>query len=239
MLKFVPLIISRIYMNKNQLDILYEDNHLIAINKPAGLLSQGDKTGDIDALKKVKTYIKNEYNKPGAVYLGLPHRLDRPVSGVLLLCKTSKALTRMNQLIKERAISKIYHTITQSKPQQQAGTLIHYIKKDTKNNRAIISEKSFKDSKLAQLDFSHIATVDKFHLLEVTLKTGRPHQIRAQLAHYKLAIYGDVKYAKQKPLNDMSIALHAHSLEFIHPVKKEPLRITAKYPRTAWWSRFK
>jgi len=224
--------------NSFKLDVLYEDNHLIAINKPSGMLSQGDKTGDSDAIKYVKSYIKEKYNKPGEVFIGLPHRLDRPVSGVLLLCRTSKALTRINAAIKERKLAKIYHAITLSNP-IESGSLNSYIRKDSKNNKAKVSAKPFKNAKAARLNFEHIATIDKHHLLQIHLETGRPHQIRAQLKESNMPILGDVKYHKQKPLPDMSIALHAFSLELIHPVKKEPLRITAKYPKTRWWSIFK
>ena len=220
--------------------MLYEDNHLIAINKQPGLLSQGDKTGDMDALRLTKAYIKNKFNKPGDVYIGLPHRLDRPVSGVLLLCRTSKALTRMNELIKKREIIKRYHAIVYAgTPPADTAKLVSYIKKDPVKNKAIISPKMFTGAKRAELDYTMLQKEGDKYLVEVMLKTGRSHQIRAQLASVKLPILGDTKYNNHKPLPDMSIALHSHTLEFIHPVKKEMIRISAAYPRAQWWNGFK
>jgi len=218
--------------------ILLEDNHLIIVSKPAGYLSQGDSTRDRDMIKIVKEYIKKKYDKPGDVFLGLPHRLDRPVSGTLVFCRTSKALTRMAKLFKDREVEKIYHAIVTERPMDVTGTLVSHMKKNPAKNKAITSGKAFTGSKKAILQYTQLAQIKDHSLLEIKLETGRSHQIRAQLNEYKMPILGDLKYKPQKPLPDKSIALHAYSLSFIHPVKKEPVRITAKYPRTEWWSDF-
>ena len=218
--------------------ILYEDNHLIAVNKPASVLSQSDQTKDVDIISMTKAYVKEAYDKPGEVYMGLPHRLDRPVSGVLLLCKTSKGLTRMSDIFKKREIKKTYHAIIQVVPSDLSGTLTSYVKKSGKMNRSNISDKSFKGAKLAVLHYKLIGQIKDYSLLEIELETGRSHQIRVQLSQHKMPILGDLKYKPQRPLIDKSIALHAHSLSFIHPVKKEPVRITARYPNTEWWNLF-
>lgn len=218
--------------------VLFEDNHLIIVSKPAGYLSQGDKTRDMDMIRIVKAYIKEKYDKPGEVFLGLPHRLDRPVSGTLMFCRTSKALTRMTKMFKDREVEKIYHAIVTERPEDLSGTLKSYLKKETHKNKTKASTKAFVGAKSAVLHYSLIAQIKDLSLLEIKLETGRPHQIRAQLSQNKMAIYGDVKYKPQKPLSDMSIALHARSLSFIHPVKKEPVRITAKYPNIEWWNTF-
>ena len=225
-------------MTEKQLKVLYEDNHLLVVNKPAGYLSQGDDTRDMDMIKIVKSYIKEKYDKPGAVYLGLPHRLDRPVSGALIFCKTSKAMTRVSDMFKKRNIKKVYHAIVLNRPEVTEKRVVSYLKKDNKRNKSIVSHKPFAGAKEAILTYQQISEIEGSVLLEVTLETGRPHQIRAQLCQEKLPILGDLKYYPQKPLEDMSIALHAVSLEFIHPVKKEPVRISSAYPKTSWWSRF-
>lgn len=185
-----------------------------------------------------KAYIKEKYNKPGEVFLGLPHRLDRPVSGTLMFCRTSKALTRMTKMFKDREIEKIYHAIVTERPADFTGTLKSYLKKETHKNKTKASTKSFVGSKHAILHYTLIGQIKDLSLLEITLETGRPHQIRAQLTQNKMPILGDAKYKPQKPLPDKSIALHARSLSFIHPVKKEPIRITAKYPNVEWWNTF-
>lgn len=218
--------------------ILFEDNHLIIVSKPAGYLSQGDSTRDMDMIKIVKAYIKKKYEKPGDVFLGLPHRLDRPVSGTLVFCRTSKALTRMAKLFQDREVEKIYHAIVTERPMDVTGKLVSHIKKNPKKNKAITSAKAFTGSKKAILSYTQLAQIKDYSLLEIKLETGRSHQIRAQLNEHKMPILGDLKYKPQKPLHDKSIALHAYSLAFIHPVKKEPIRITAKYPKTEWWGEF-
>lgn len=218
--------------------VLFEDNHLIIVSKPAGYLSQGDSTRDMDMIKIVKAYIKRKYDKPGDVFIGLPHRLDRPVSGILTFCRTSKALTRMTKLFKDREVEKIYHAIITERPPDMTGTLTSHIKKNTSKNKAITSKKAFSGSKKAILSYTQLAQIRDYSLLEIKLETGRSHQIRAQLNEYKMPILGDLKYKPQRPLHDKSIALHAYSLSFVHPVKKEPIRITAKYPKTEWWDVF-
>ncbi len=218
--------------------VLFEDNHLIIVSKPAGYLSQGDKTRDMDMLTITKAYIKQKYNKPGEVFLGLPHRLDRPVSGTLMFCRTSKALTRVTKMFKDREIEKIYHAIVTEIPNDYAGSLKSYLKKEVHKNKTKTSTKAFVGAKHAVLHYKLIGQIKDYSLLEIQLETGRPHQIRAQLTEHKMPILGDAKYKPQKPLEDKSIALHARSLSFIHPVKKEPVRITAKYPNQPWWNTF-
>ena len=218
--------------------VLFEDNHLIIVNKPAGYLSQGDATGDIDMTEITKQYIKVKYDKPGLVFLGLAHRIDRPVSGALIMCRTSKALSRMTELFKKREIKKTYHAIIMNRPPNVSDRLVSYLRKDTKRNKSKVSKKPFQGAKEAVLSYTQISEIGNHSLLEVNLETGRPHQVRAQLSHYKMPILGDAKYQPQAPLHDMSIALHSRSLEFIHPVKKEPVRVTAAYPNTEWWNIF-
>lgn len=225
-------------LSNQSIKVLYEDNHLIIVNKLAGVLSQSDITKDMDMIEMTKRYVKVKYEKPGAVYMGLAHRLDRPVSGALILCRTSKALTRMTEMFRERNIKKTYHAIIPGRPIISDARLISYIKKDSKKNKAIISKKPFAGAKEAILTYKQISEIGKFSMLEIELETGRPHQIRAQLNEYKMPILGDLKYKPQKPLDDMSIALHCRTMEFIHPVKKEPVRVTAAYPNKSWWQGF-
>ncbi len=202
------------------------------------MLSQSDITGDKDIITWTKEYVKQKYEKPGAVFMGLAHRLDRPVSGALILCRTSKALTRMTTLFRDRQIKKSYHAILSGRPIISDARLVSYIKKDSKKNKAIISKKPFAGAKEAILSYKQISEIGKYSLLEISLETGRPHQIRAQLNEYKMPILGDIKYNPQKPLEDRSIALHCRTMEFIHPVKKEPVRVTAAYPNKPWWQPF-
>jgi 23S rRNA pseudouridine1911/1915/1917 synthase len=224
------------------IDVIYEDNHLIALNKPAGLLVQSDITGDETLADRAKFYIKHQYNKPGDVFLGIIHRLDRPVSGVVLFARTSKGLTRMNDLIRERKIIKSYLAISDKRPKPEFGNLQHYlIKNRAKNVVKAYDEpkKKSRNAKFAELDYKLIAEFEGKSLIHVDLKTGRPHQIRVQLAHIGCPILGDVKYGRYRPLKDQSIALHAFRMEFIHPIKKEPVIIQCKPPETHWWNQFK
>ncbi len=211
-------------------EILFEDNHLLAVNKPAGLLVQGDDTGDRTLLDLAKDYIKEKYNKPGNVYIGLPHRLDRPVSGVVLLAKTSKALERLNKIFKTREVEKVYWALVENRPNEVEGRLTHYLVKNAKLNitRAYTTERS--DSKFADLSYSLLREAGGKFLLEVKPVTGRPHQIRVQLASMGCSIVGDLKYGSPKPLKDASICLHARSLQLVHPVTKEPISIEANPP---------
>ncbi|PHI21851.1 RNA pseudouridine synthase [Lewinellaceae bacterium SD302] len=227
-----------------QLQVLFEDNHLIAINKPAGYLSQGDKTGDVSMVDAVKAYIKQRYGKPGDVYLGLIHRLDRPVSGVLLFARTSKALTRMNKLFAERKVAKTYWAIVGEQPKQTEGKLTGYIYKDTNKNKSKILPKAdsnrYQGAKKAELSYGLIGRLGNSVLLEVKPKTGRPHQIRVQLSNMGTPIRGDIKYGYPEPNEDGNIHLHSRSLAFEHPVKKVPVLITASVPRNDQvWAMFK
>lgn len=224
------------------IQVLFEDNHLIAVNKPAGLLVQGDKTGDVTLADWVKRYIKDRYKKPGAVFLGIIHRLDRPVSGVVIFARTSKALTRMNALFRDRAIEKTYWAITRHELPELKDELVHYLLKDTTKNKTKaydrLSNRNAK-AKKAVLSYQLIGRLGEHRLLEVELKTGRPHQIRAQLGKIGCPIRGDLKYGAERPNNDGNIHLHSRRLAFIHPVKKEPVRIEAATPNEQVWRSFK
>jgi len=219
--------------------ILYEDNHLLIVNKPCGLLAQGDKTQDICLLDLSKAYIKEKYHKPGNVYLGLPHRLDRPVSGITILSKTSKALTRMNEIFKNRKITKTYHAIVTHEPKPHQATLIHYLKKFEKLNFAKVYSTAAPGTVQAKLHYHLLVTKDHNHLLELNLETGRHHQIRAQLSAIGCAIYGDKKYGSKFYIDRHSIALHCRSCTFDHPISNEKLNIVAKYPNKKIWQHFK
>ncbi len=223
------------------IEVIYEDNHLIAINKPARMLVQGDKTGDATLGDWVKKYIKKRYNKPGDVFLGVIHRLDRPVSGVVIFARTSKALTRMNELFRERSIKKTYWAITQAELPDLEGSLTHFLLKDTTKNKTKaydrLSNRAAK-AKKAELDYKLIGKVANHNLYEIALKTGRPHQIRAQLSKMGCPIRGDLKYGAEKGNEDGSIHLHSKSLSFIHPVKKEPIYIEAAVPDEQLWKVF-
>lgn len=212
------------------LEILYEDNHLIAVNKPSGLLVQGDKTGDESLLEKVKAYLKKKYNKPGDVFLGLPHRIDRPVSGVVLMARTSKALSRLNEIFQNREIQKTYWALVDKQPDSENGFLTHFLLKDSKKNIVSAYDHQTKESKKAELHYSIKEKYKNSSLLEVKPVTGRPHQIRVQLSKIGCSIVGDLKYGYPKPNPDASICLHAACLEFIHPIKKIPIKIEAPLP---------
>ena len=224
---------------KSFFEVLFEDNHLLVVSKAAGLLSQGDSTRDKSLVDHAKSYIKTKYDKPGKVFLGLPHRLDRPVSGIIILCRTSKALSRISEMIKKREISKHYLAVTKTAPVKPSGKLVSFIKKDSVKNRAIISDKAFEGAKEAILNYKQLGTYKDKVLLRIELITGRPHQIRAQLNMIGSPIIGDIKYSKQTPLPDKSIALHAHQLKFMHPVTKEWLQLTAPLPKKEWWTPLK
>lgn len=217
-------------MEQGGLKVLYEDNHIIAINKGNRDLVQGDKTGDKSLDKKVKEYIKEKYNKPGEVFLGVVHRLDRPVSGVVLFARTSKALSRLNAMFRENAIKKTYWALVKEAPQEESGTLLHYMKRNPKQNKSYCYDQEVADSKRAELDYKLKGKTDKFYLLEVNLKTGRHHQIRSQLAKMGCAIKGDLKYGFPRSNSYGGIALHARHIEFTHPVSKEHISITADPP---------
>jgi 23S rRNA pseudouridine1911/1915/1917 synthase len=222
-------------MDDQHLDILFEDNHLLVVNKPAGMLVQGDATGDIPLIELAKLYIKSKYEKPGDVFLGLVHRIDRPVSGIVLLARTSKALERMTKAFRERKVEKIYWAIVKGVPHPQEDKLIHWLKKDQQKNitKAYLSEQD--SSQYAELSYHVMRNFDKNSLLEVKPITGRPHQIRVQLSSIGCPIVGDLKYGFATPNKDASICLHARKLSFEHPVKKESISIVAPLPDLETW----
>lgn len=221
------------------MNILYEDNHIIAINKAAGEIVQGDKTGDESLCDKMKAFIKEKYAKPGNVFVGLPHRLDRPVSGVVVLAKTSKALERLNDMFRAGNVKKIYWAITKNCPIPPQADIESWILRNEKMNKSFSYAKEVKGAKKALLHYSHIASSQNYHLIEVELKTGRHHQIRCQLASIGCPIKGDLKYGAKRSNPDGSISLHARYVEFIHPVSKELIKITAPLPNDKLWQGFK
>lgn len=222
-----------------QLAVLFEDNHIIAINKRCGDIVQGDKTGDRTLGDEVKDYLKEKYNKPGNVFLGVTHRLDRPTSGVVLFARTSKALTRLNELFKEnRAIGKTYWAVVDKKPEQLTCQLDHWLVRDTKQNKSFAYSNERKDAKKASLTYRYLGSSDRFHLIEIALHTGRHHQIRAQLAAIGLYIKGDLKYGFSRSNSDGGIHLHARKVEFIHPVTGDSVTIVAPPPNDPIWNHF-
>ncbi|MEP0265792.1 RluA family pseudouridine synthase [Dokdonia sp.] len=218
------------------LQVLYEDNHLIVINKRAGDIVQGDKTGDAPLSEVVKKYIAKKYNKPGAVYLGVVHRLDRPTSGIVIFARTSKALARLNKLFAERKTQKTYWALVKKHPSPEQATLTHYLKRNTKQNKSYAYAKAVPDSKEASLTYRVIKKLKTFTLLEIDLHTGRHHQIRSQLTAIGSPIKGDLKYGFDRSNKDGSISLHARKLTFIHPVQKEKMTFIAPVPEedTVW-----
>ncbi|WP_298897320.1 RluA family pseudouridine synthase [uncultured Psychroserpens sp.] len=226
---------GKILSNTFNLQVLYEDNHIIIVNKRAGDIVQGDKTGDKPLSDVVKDYIKDKYNKPGNVYLGVVHRLDRPTTGVVLFSKTSKALPRLNKLFAEKKANKTYWAIVKNRPKVSQDTLIHWLKKNPKNNKSTAYHKEIKDSKKAILHYKLIKSLDNYHVLEIELETGRHHQIRSQLSTIGSPIKGDLKYGFDRSNKDASISLHARQLRFIHPVSKVEIDVTAPLPKDAIW----
>lgn len=220
-------------------EILYEDNHIIAVNKRCGDIVQGDKSGDRTLGDEVKAYIKEKYNKPGEVFLGVVHRLDRPTSGVLLFARTSKALTRLNESFKkEGEVQKTYWAVVDNKPVPETATLDHWLTRDEKQNKAFAFPQERKDSKQASLTYRFLGSSDRFHLLEIDLHTGRHHQIRAQLATIGLHIKGDLKYGFPRSNPDAGIHLHARKIQFTHPVTKEKILLIAAPPKDPVWDYF-
>ncbi|NNE33191.1 MAG: RluA family pseudouridine synthase [Winogradskyella sp.] len=226
----------KVLSNKSNLQVLYEDNHIIVVNKRAGDIVQGDKTGDKPLSDVVKDYIADKYNKPGNVYLGVVHRLDRPTTGIVLFSKTSKALPRLNKLFAEKQAKKTYWALVKNQPPKTADTLINWLKKNPKKNKSTAYDKAGEGCKKAILHYKLLKKLDNFYLLEVNLETGRHHQIRSQLSKIGCPIKGDLKYGFDRSNKDASISLHARTLQFIHPVKKEDINITAPLPDDSLWN---
>ena len=220
---------------KDNLEVLFEDNHIIIVNKKVGDIIQGDKTGDTPLSEIVKEYIKEKYNKPGAVFLGVVHRLDRPTSGIVLFARTSKALERLNKMFREKSISKTYWAVVKNLPTKKKDTLTHFLKKNPKNNKSSVYNKEIQGSKKAILHYSILKSLDNYHLLEIDLETGRHHQIRAQLSYINSPIKGDLKYGFDRSNKNGGIHLHARKIKFIHPVKKEEIIIDAPVPNDVIW----
>jgi 23S rRNA pseudouridine1911/1915/1917 synthase len=226
---------QKIISTKDNLQILHEDNHIIVVNKRVGDIVQGDKTGDKPLSEVVKEYIKDKYNKPGEVFLGVVHRLDRPTTGIVVFAKTSKALTRLNELFSKRETQKTYWAIVKNYPPKESDALIHYLKRNPKNNTSKAHTKEVSESKKASLDYTVFKKLDNYYALEIKLHTGRHHQIRAQLQAIGCPIKGDLKYGFDRSNPDGGIHLHARKLTFIHPVTKEELNLVAPTPNEVVW----
>ncbi|MDF0716137.1 RluA family pseudouridine synthase [Muricauda sp. 334s03] len=220
----------------SNLQVLYEDNHLIVVNKRVGDIVQGDKTGDDPLSEVVKLHLKEKHNKPGNVYLGVVHRLDRPTSGIVLFSKTSKALPRLNKMFAQGETKKMYWAVVKNAPPQENGSLTHWLVRNPKQNKSYTHNKEVPNSKKAELDYKIIKKLDNYFLLEIDLKTGRHHQIRAQLAAIGCTIKGDLKYGADRSNKDGGIHLHARSLALVHPVQKEPIAFLAPPPEDPVWN---
>jgi 23S rRNA pseudouridine1911/1915/1917 synthase len=228
--------LEKIISDKNNLQVLYEDNHIIVVNKRPGDIVQGDKTGDKPLSEVVKSYLKDKYNKPGNVYLGVVHRLDRPTSGIVLFSKTSKALPRLNKLFLEKEAQKTYWALVKNEPPKDKDGLTHFLKRNPKQNKSYAHIKEVPESKKAMLDYRVLKKLDNYYLLKIDLHTGRHHQIRSQLSAIGCPIKGDLKYGFDRSNKDASIHLHARELKFIHPVKKEEINIIAPPPNEVLWN---
>lgn len=224
--------------DKYNLEILHEDNHTIVVNKKASDIVQGDKTGDETLPDRIKKYLKEKYQKPGNVFCGVVHRLDRPTSGALVFARTSKSLERLNSQFREKETKKTYWAIVENKPSKAAEQLINWLVKNEKQNKSYVVSENDKNAKRAVLSYHLLHSSDKYHLLEVELETGRHHQIRCQLAHIGCIIKGDLKYGAKRSNPDGSISLHARKLEFTHPTTKEIIKITAPVPKDKLWIYF-
>ena len=218
--------------------VVYEDNHIIVVNKTSSEIVQGDKTGDTPLSEMVKQYLKEKYNKPGNVFIGVTHRLDRPVSGLVVFAKTSKALPRLNEMFRNGEVKKTYWAIVKECPKETEGELVHYLVRNEKQNKSYAYDKEVKNSKKAVLHYKLIGHSQNYYLLEVDLKTGRHHQIRCQLAKMGCPIKGDLKYGSPRSNPDGSICLHARTVQFGHPVSKEMIRLTAPVPEGNLWNGF-
>ncbi len=222
-------------INLFEKNILFEDNHLIIVNKRSGDITQGDKTGDKPLSDVVKEYVKEKYNKTGNVFLGVVNRLDRPTSGVIIFARTSKALERLNKMLRDKTISKTYWAVVKEYPKKEKGTLINFLKKNPKNNKSSVYTKEIPDSKRAVLHYNILKKLDNYSLLEIDLETGRHHQIRAQLSFIGFPIKGDLKYGFNRSNKDGSIHLHARKITFLHPVSKEEISLIAPTPKEVIW----
>ncbi|MDO9276138.1 MAG: RNA pseudouridine synthase [Lutibacter sp.] len=220
---------------KNNLQILFEDNHFIIVNKRSGDIVQGDKTGDEPLSDVVKAYIKDKYVKPGAVFLGTVHRLDRPTTGIVVFAKTSKALERFNKMLRDKKVNKTYWAVVKNKPAKDTDTITSFLIKNPKNNKSTSYNAEIEGSKKAVLHYKVLKSLDNYHLLEVDLETGRHHQIRCQLSAIGSPIKGDLKYGFDRSNKDASIHLHAHKIEFVHPVTGEIISIIAQTPKDPIW----
>ena len=218
--------------------VVYEDNHIVVVNKTSSEIVQGDKTGDTPLSEMVKQYLKEKYNKPGNVFIGVTHRLDRPVSGLVVFAKTSKALPRLNEMFRNGEVKKTYWAIVKECPKETEGELVHYLVRNEKQNKSYAYDKEVKNSKKAVLHYKLIGHSQNCYLLEVDLKTGRHHQIRCQLAKMGCPIKGDLKYGSPRSNPDGSICLHARTVQFVHPVSKEMIRLTAPVPEGNLWNGF-
>ncbi|MFL3660250.1 MAG: RluA family pseudouridine synthase [Polaribacter sp.] len=221
---------------KENLQVLFEDNHIIIVNKRSGDITQGDKTGDQPLSDVVKAYVKDKYNKPGEVFIGTVHRLDRPTSGIVIFARTSKALTRLNKMLRDKIIDKTYWALVKNAPNKASDTLTNFLKKDTKKNKSFVYKKEIEGSKKATLHYTVLKKLENYSLLEIDLETGRHHQIRTQLSHIGSVIKGDLKYGASRSNKDGSISLHARKIKFIHPVSKEEIAITAPTPKDVIWN---
>jgi len=221
---------------KDNLQVLFEDNHIIIVNKRVGDIVQGDKTGDTPLSEIVKKYIAEKYQKKGNVFLGVVHRLDRPTSGIVIFARTSKALERLNKMLRDKQIQKTYWAIVKDKPGKEKDTLTHFLKKNSKNNKSTVFSRETEGSKKAILHYTIIKELDNYSVLKIDLETGRHHQIRAQLSFIKSPIKGDLKYGANRSNPDGGICLHAREIEFIHPVSKESVHIVAETPDSSIWN---
>lgn len=224
------------HSNKDNLQVLFEDNHIIIVNKRSGDITQGDKTGDKPLSDVVKEYLKTKYNKAGNVFLGVVHRLDRPTSGAIIFARTSKALERLNKMLRDKKIDKTYWAIVKNHPKKEKDTLINFLKKNPKNNKSSVFNKEIEGSKRAVLHYTVLKKLDNYALLEIDLETGRHHQIRTQLSSIGFPIKGDLKYGFNRSNKDGSIHLHARKIEFIHPVSKEQISVIAPTPNEVIWN---
>ncbi|WP_346989684.1 RluA family pseudouridine synthase [Bacteroides caccae] len=218
--------------------VVYEDNHIIVVNKTASEIVQADKTGDTPLSETVKQYLKEKYQKPGNVFLGVTHRLDRPVSGLVIFAKTSKALTRLNEMFRAGEVKKTYWAVVKNAPKESEGELVHFLVRNEKQNKSYAYDKEVPNSKKAVLDYRLIGRSENYYLLEVDLKTGRHHQIRCQLAKMGCPIKGDLKYGSPRSNPDGSICLHARRVRFVHPVSKELIELKALLPEGNLWKGF-